>query len=95
MHIPDWGQWPEIWAIQQTDVTTPGPKYPFPWLTDYRSWVPDILDTGFIWTTEGNIIDEDIMMTINKLTDGAVQVDLWNPAPKGDRTIWHDVIYPK
>jgi len=57
--------------------------------------VPDILDTGFVWTTEGNIIDEDIMMTINKLTDGAIQVDLWNPAPKGDRTIWHDVIYPK
>jgi|TARA_B100001105_G_scaffold252315_1_gene243769 hypothetical protein len=95
MHVPNWDQWPEIWAVQLEDVTTPGPKYPFPWLTDYRSWVPEVMDTGFIWTTQGNIIDEDILMMIQKLTDSSTESDLWNPAPNGDDTTWQDVIYPK
>jgi hypothetical protein len=51
--MPDWSDWPDVYANQETDVSSGGDKYPFPWLLHDNSWESVLID----WLNRGTEYD--------------------------------------
>jgi hypothetical protein len=50
---PDWSGWPDVYANQETDVSSGGDKYPFPWNLHDNYWGPVFID----WLNQGTETD--------------------------------------
>ena len=92
---PTWAGWPDVIAAQNVDVASTGPLYQYPWNDDDRDWVPDVLDSGIVWSTHEIPTDEDIIIDFQNLTMDASHSKLWNPVPIEEDTLWKPVPYPK
>ena len=50
---PDWSGWPDVYANQATDVSSPGPKYHPAWNLHDNPWEPVYID----WAHQGTEYD--------------------------------------
>ena len=93
MALPDWSDWPAVLAAQKEDVTTPGQKYPGTWYYDQRNWVPEVADSGVVWTTIPNVVngEADFVMTLRYELNSIR--DLWTKVT-GEETQWTERLYP-
>jgi hypothetical protein len=50
---PDWSDWPDVRTAQETDVSSSGDRYRFPWNLHDNSWDPVLID----WLNQGTETD--------------------------------------
>jgi hypothetical protein len=83
--MPDWSDWPDVIANQETDVSSGGDKYPFPWLLHDNPWEPVLID----WLNQGT--EYDIASTFDNgwMMDISDSNYLWLDQDKGGGT-WTD-----
>ena len=79
----DWSGWTNWFNSSHADISSDPtiPRYQWPWDDDDRDWIPDVLDSGILWTTHhATILD----VTGDLLLEEAL---MNNDSPKG----WSDV----
>jgi hypothetical protein len=83
--MPDWSDWPDVYANQATDVSSPGPKYRFTWNLHDNPWEPVLID----WLSQGT--EYDIASTFDNgwVMDNSDSNYLWLDQDKGGGT-WTD-----
>lgn len=93
MSAPTWSGWTDVYAAQNADVKTDGPKYIGRWDTDYRNWIPEVYNTGIKWNHVVDPVNEDVEISMT-LLDGPHQAQkLWKPVGE-EATTWSPVQYP-
>ena len=85
--MPDWSDWPDVWAAQNTNVRTDADKYPHPWFLHENEWTPveiNWLNTG----TEHNIeVTFDTGLVMDILDSNYLWLD-----QKEDEGVWGDIV---
>ena len=77
------------------------PVYPWPWNDDDRNWIPEVLDSGILWSTYGPTIDVgegDLILDSLELKNQSPQdwneqsnaEGSWDDANDDLETIWTD-----
>ena len=89
----DWSGWVNWFdSVNQDIASDPAiPRYQWPWDDDDRDWIPDVLDSGIVWTTHketimdvtGDLLLEEALMN-NDSPDG------WSSVGGGNTT-WTQV----
>jgi len=89
----DYSNWEYWFNSAHADISSDPsiPRYQWPWNDDDRDWIPDVLDSGILWTThhetvegfEGNLILDKALFN-NDSPQG------WNDQSKPDGT-WEQV----
>ena len=89
----DWSGWLNWFESSHADISSDPsiPRYQWPWNDDDRDWIPDVLDSGIVWSTHhetfydvmGDLILEQALMN-NDSPDG------WNEEGESGGT-WEQV----
>ena len=77
------------------------PVYPWPWNDDDRNWIPEVLDSGILWSTysptidvgEGDLILDSLELKNQSPQDWNEQGNAegsWDDANDDPETIWTD-----
>ena len=92
---PDWSDWPDVIANQETDVSSGGDKYPFPWILHDNPWEPVLIN----WLNEGTEYDVASTFDNGWVMDIEDSNYLWLDQDKGggswddtdkNTTLWSD-----
>ncbi len=66
-------------------------RYQWPWNDDDRDWIPDVLDSGILWTTHYPIVEGfEGNLVLNKALIGNDSPQGWKDQSKPDGT-WEQV----
>jgi len=98
--MPDWSDWPDVWAAQNANVHTDADKYPYPWFLHDNEWTPVVID----WLNhgdgyDGEEYDFEATFTADWVMDVADSDYLWLDQNEGggewtdsnkEDTIWED-----
>ncbi len=84
--MPDWSDWPDVYANQETDVSSSGDPYPFPWVLHDNTWEPVFIN----WLNEGTETNIEYTFDNGWLMDLLDSDYLWEDQSTSDRGIWED-----
>jgi hypothetical protein len=82
---PDWSDWPDVYANQEVDVSSPPPKYNFPWNLHDNPWDPVLID----WLNQGTEYDVASTFDNGWVMDISDSNYLWLDQDKGGG-VWTD-----
>lgn len=56
----DYSNWEYWFNSTHADISSDPsiPRYQWPWNDDDRDWIPDVLDSGIVWTTHKETIED-------------------------------------
>ena len=85
-----WQNWFD--SVNQDIASDPGiPRYQWPWDDDDRDWVPEVINSGILWTTHHPIVEGfEGHIVLDKALVGNDAPQGWNDQSKPDGT-WEQV----
>jgi hypothetical protein len=82
--MPDWSDWPDVYANQATDVSSPDPKYNPAWNLHDNSWEPVHIN----WAHQGTEYDVASTFDNGWAMDIMDSNYLWSPQGTPERGVW-------